>query len=227
VLVVLVGLYTTRGGPVLAVLGLGLAAWVFLAAAIEWAERLKLLRAPFAESWRRARGLPRATHGMTLAHMGLAVTVAGIAASAWQQERIEVLKPGGALAIAGYELHLDGIDKAPGPNFTADRASITVTSGGKTVALMHPERRFFPLQQMATAMTAIHTTLLADLYVALGDSDGKGGWTVRVYWKPLVPWIWIGAVAMAGGGLVSLSDRHWRIGIAARARAPRGAQPAS
>jgi cytochrome c-type biogenesis protein CcmF len=225
VLVVLVGLYVSGGGPVLAVLGLGLAAWVFLAAATEWIERVRLLSAPMGESWRRARSLPRASHGMSLAHIGFAVTVAGIAASAWQQEGIEVVAPGGDLAIAGFVLHLDGIEKAPGPNFTADRASITVTKGGRTIAVMHPEKRFFPLQQMTTAMTAIHSNLLADLYVALGDS-GERGWTLRVYWKPLVPWIWIGAVLMAGGGLLSLSDRRWRIGIAARARAPRGARAA-
>ncbi len=227
VVVVLVGLYATGGGPVLAVLGLGLAAWALLAAAMEWTDRIRLLRAPAAESWRRALSLPRAAHGMTLAHMGLAITVAGIAASAWQQERIEVVAPGGDLAIAGYTLHLDGVARTPGPNFTADRASITVTRGGETIAVMHPEKRFFPLQQMTTAMTAIHTNLLADLYVALGDNDGARGWTVRAYWKPLVPWIWIGAVAMAAGGLISLSDRRWRVGIAARARAPRGAQPAA
>lgn len=91
---------------------------------------------------------------------------------------------------------------------------------------MHPEKRFFPLQQMSTGVTAIHTTLLADLYVALGDGDSTGRWTVRAYWKPLVPWIWIGAVMMALGGMVSLSDRRWRVGIAARARLPKGAAPA-
>src|SRR6195952_1145733 len=82
---------------------------------------------------------------------------------------------------------------------------------------MPPERRFFPLQQQTTGETAIRTNLLADLYVALGDSDTAGDWTVRVYWKPLVPWIWIGAIIMAFGGAVSLSDRRWRVGAAARA----------
>jgi cytochrome c-type biogenesis protein CcmF len=225
-LVVLAGLYVTSGGPVLAVLGLGLAAWVFLGAVIEWTERVRLGRAPLADSVRRARTMPRAAHGMTLAHIGLAVTVAGIAASAWQQESIEVVRPGGTVALAGYVLRLDEVGKQPGPNFTADRADITVSRKGETIAVMHPEKRFFPLQQMSTSMTAIHTNLLADLYVALGDGDGKGGWTLRAYWKPLVPWIWIGAVLMAGGGIVSLSDRRWRIGIATRARAARAAQPA-
>jgi cytochrome c-type biogenesis protein CcmF len=220
--VVLLGLYLTHGGPVLAVLGLAMAAWVFMGAVVEWAERVKLGRAPAAECWRRARHLPRATHGMTLAHLGVAVTLAGVAASAWQEERIEIVRPGQDLAIAGYTLHLDEVAQVAGANFTADRARIAVSKDGKFVAEMHPEKRFFPVQQTPTSVTAIHTNLLADLYVALGDSDGGGGWTVRAYWKPLVPWIWIGAVFMAAGGCLSLSDRRWRIGVALRA--PRGAR---
>jgi cytochrome c-type biogenesis protein CcmF len=222
-----IGLYLTRGGPVLAVLGLALAAWVAVGALSEWAERVKLFRAPLFESWRRALSLPRAAHGMTLAHFGLAVTIAGIAASAFESERIEVLHKGDSLPISSYVLHLDDVAKADGPNFTADRATITVSRHGETVTVMHPEKRFFPVQQMPTSMTAIHTNMLADLYVALGDSDGKGGWTVRAYWKPLVPWIWLGAVIMALGGLVSLSDRRWRVGVAARrGRAATASQPA-
>jgi cytochrome c-type biogenesis protein CcmF len=83
---------------------------------------------------------------------------------------------------------------------------------------MHPERKFFPLQQQTTSETAIRSNLLADLYLALGDPDGKGGWTIRAYWKPLVPWIWLGAIIMAFGGGVSLTDRRWRVGAATRAR---------
>jgi cytochrome c-type biogenesis protein CcmF len=226
-LAVLVGLYATHGGPLLAVLGLGFAAWIGLGALVEWTERIRLLRTSLSQSWRRARQMPRAAHGMSLAHFGLAVTVAGIAASAWQQERIEVLRPGDDLPIAGYVLHLDGVAKTQGSNFTADRATLVARRGDRVIAVLQPEKRFFPLQQMPTSLTAIHTNFLADLYVALGDSDGKGGWTVRAYWKPLVPWIWIGAVLMAVGGLLSLSDRRWRIGIAVRARAPRSAQPAA
>jgi cytochrome c-type biogenesis protein CcmF len=222
--VILFGVYLTRGGPVLAVFGLALAAWVFAGAVLEWMERVKLGRASMSESWRRARHLPRAAHGMTLAHLGLAATLAGIAASAWQEEHIEIVRPGQDLAIAGYTLHLDEVAQMAGANFTADRARITVTKAGKTIAEMHPEKRFFPVQQMPTSVTAIHTNLLADLYVALGDSDGAGGWTIRAYWKPLVPWIWMGAVFMALGGLLSLSDRRWRIGIAVRV--PRGARVA-
>jgi cytochrome c-type biogenesis protein CcmF len=224
--VALAALYASGGGPVLAVLGLALAAWMGLGALVDWGERVKLFRAGLAESWRRARHLPRAQHGMSLAHLGLAVAVAGIAASAWQQERIEVMRAGDDLAIAGYTLHLDGVAQVQGPNFTAERASLRVSRGGSEIALMRPEKRFFPLQQMPTSVTAIHTNLFADLYLALGDGDGNGGWTVRAYWKPLVPWIWLGAVLMALGGVTSLSDRRWRIGIAARAKLPQAAPAA-
>jgi len=223
--VVLIGLYVERGGPVLAVLGLGLAAWMAVAALVELAERLKLFRVPWSELRRRAINQPRAAYGMTLAHLGLAVTVAGIAASAFEQERIVMLHLGQQTELAGFTLRFDGIGKHDGDNYTADAAELTLLEGDRVVAHMAPERRFFPLQQQTVSKTSIHTNLLADFYVALGDPDGMGGWAVRAYWKPLVPFIWIGGVIMAFGGAVSLSDRRWRVGIAAR-RQPKDALPA-
>jgi cytochrome c-type biogenesis protein CcmF len=217
-LVILGGLVVTEGAQVLAVLGLGLAAWMAVGSLTEWAERARLFRAPVGESWRRAWRLPRAAYGMTIAHFGLAITVAGISASAFEQERIDIVSPGHDLALAGYVLRLDSVSKVQGANYTADDAKVTVLRGGVPVGEMHPERKFFPLQQQTTSETAIKSNLLADLYIALGDPDDKGGWTMRVYWKPLVPWIWIGAIIMAFGGGVSLSDRRWRIGAAVRAR---------
>jgi cytochrome c-type biogenesis protein CcmF len=217
-LTILVVFYMTYGGPVLAVLGLGLAAWLASAVLTEYAERIRLFRIPFADSFRRAINLPRSTYGMSIAHFGLAVSVAGFAASPFAKEAIEILKPGSHIAIAGYELTLEKMERIQGPNYIADDATIRVTRDGVLVKTMHPERRFFPLQQQTTGETAIRTNLVSDLYVALGDSDKAGSWTVRVYWKPLVPWIWMGAIIMAFGGMVSLSDRRWRVGAAAKAR---------
>jgi cytochrome c-type biogenesis protein CcmF len=165
---------------------------------------------------------------MTFAHLGLAVSVAGFSASAFDKEAIEVVKVGGIVAIAGYELKLEAVNRLPGPNYMADDATVRISrADGSLVAVVHPERRFFPLQQQTTSETSIKTNFLADLYVALGDSDDTGNWTIRAYWKPLVPWIWIGCVIMAFGGVVSLSDRRWRVGVAARARRPAGAVPAA
>jgi len=219
-LVALIGLYIAGFKPILALLGLALAAWVGIGAIVEWAERVKLFRAPPDETWRRARHLPRASYAMSIAHFGLAVSVAGIAASAFEVENIQMMHPGDSIPIAGYVLKFDGTTKAPGPNFTADIATVEVRRGGQTVEVLHPERRFFPLQQMTTSVTAIRTNFLADLYVALGDPDDSGGSTIRAYWKPLTPWIWMGAVIMAFGGLLSLSDRRWRVGVAAKRRLP-------
>jgi cytochrome c-type biogenesis protein CcmF len=224
-LVALIGLYLAGFKPILALLGLALAAWVGTGAIVEWAERVKLFRAGAVETWRRARYLPRASYAMTIAHFGLAVSVAGIAASAFEVEQIQMLHPGDTLTIAGYVLKFDGTEKVQGPNFTADRATIEVRRNGTTIEELHPQRRFFPLQQMTTSVTAIRSNLLADLYVALGDPDDSNGSTVRAYWKPLTPWIWIGAVIMAFGGLLSLSDRRWRVGVASRRRLP-AAHPA-
>ncbi len=164
---------------------------------------------------------------MTIAHLGLAVAVTGFAASAFQKERIEMMRPGDHIAIAGFVLDFAGVQSEQGPNFTADRGTFILHRGDDTIAVLHPEKRFFPLQQVPTAKTAIHTNFLSDFYLALGDPDGKGAWTVRAYWKPLVPWIWIGAVMMALGGLISLSDRRWRVGAAMRARARTAAVPAA
>jgi cytochrome c-type biogenesis protein CcmF len=223
-LVLLVTFYVTYGGPVLAVFGLGLATWLGSAVLTEFADRVRLFRVPFADSARRAVRLPRSAYGMSLAHLGLAVSVAGFAASAYDKEAIEILKPGGTMDVAGYQLTLEGVTRIPGPNYMADDAAIRVTRGGEVVKVMHPQRRFFPLQRQTTSETAIRTDFLSDLYVALGESDKQGDWTVRVYWKPLVPWIWIGCVIMAFGGMVSLSDRRWRVGAAAR-RTRGGAEP--
>jgi cytochrome c-type biogenesis protein CcmF len=215
---VMVAFYVTHGGPILAVLGFGLAAWTGAAVVVEWAERVRLFRAPAADSLRRAIHLPRAAYGMSFAHFGLAVSIAGFSASAFDVEAIETVRIGSDLKVAGYVLRLADVQRLPGPNYIADDATVEISRDGGLVAVVHPERRFFPLQQQTTSETAIRTNLLSDLYVALGESDDAGNWTLRAYWKPLVPWIWMGAVIMAFGGMVSLSDRRWRIGAAARAR---------
>ena len=222
IVVMLILFYVTRGGPVLAVLGLGLAAWVGMGALVEFAERLRLFRSPWRETWRRALNSPRASYGMTIAHFGMAVTVAGIAASAFEQRAHQMLHVGQGRAPSpatscASTISAGGTAKITPPT----RGEFTLLKGGQVVAELKPERRFFPLQQQTVAKTAIHTNLLADFYLALGDPDSQGGWTMRAYWKPLVPFIWIGGVIMAFGGAVSLrtgaGGSAWRRGAWSRA----------
>jgi len=219
VILVLAVLYVTSGGPVMAVLGLGLALWTALGVLAEWAERVKLFRVSAAQSWRRAVHLPRAAMGMTLAHLGIAITVAGISAQAFQQEFLGMVPVGSNFPLAGYMLHLDKVARVQGPNFVADEASIEVWKDGRLVATQHPQRRYFKLQDQTTGETAIRSSLVSDLYLALGDQDDSGAWTVRAYWKPMVSWIWLGGLVMAFGGMVSLSDRRWRVGVATKRQA--------
>jgi len=199
--------------------GLALAAWILAAVIVEWAERIHLFSEPLGESVRRALRLPRAAWGMTLAHAGMAVVVAGITgSSAWSVEKIENVRPGQAVEIAGYRIAFDGVSQVRGVDYVATHADLRLLKGDRLIAEMHPEKRFFPLEKGTQTDVAIRTNLLADVYVVLGDPDGKGGYTLRLYYNPLVPWIWLGAAVMALGGFVSLSDRRHRVGAPRRTR---------
>jgi cytochrome c-type biogenesis protein CcmF len=217
----LAALWLAGEDPPLALVGVAIAGWLFVATLTELAERIGLRRQPRA-AWRRFRQLPRASLGMTLAHAGLAIAILGMTgASAWKEERIASLAPGGKLAAGPYDYRLERVERVEGPNYWAYRAQFTVTRDGATVARLEPERRFYMVQRMPTTEAAIHTNGLADLYAVIGDPDGKGGWTVRIYREPLVPLIWGGILVMALGGLVSLSDRRYRVGAPAPARSGR------
>jgi cytochrome c-type biogenesis protein CcmF len=226
VVVAIATAYFTHGGPVMSVVGMGLAAWLLGSVAAEFAERVKLFRVAFAESRRRARNMPRATWGMTMAHFGVAVLVAGIAGAAWQTERVETMHPGETIDVAGYQFRFEGASEGQGPNYLAQRGRFTVTRNGDFIATMEPERRFYPVQRTTTTNTAIRTNGVADLYAVIGEPDGKGGWLVRLYHNPLVPWIWFGAFIMALGGVVSLTDRRFRVGAPVRRAAPVAAEGA-
>jgi cytochrome c-type biogenesis protein CcmF len=210
------------GAEPAALAGVALAVWAMLGVLADLADRTGFARLPWATCWRRLSHLPRATWGQAFAHFGVGVLIAGITVStAWRSERIETMHPGETMTIAGRSLRLVGVAEGSAANYDVERAEIVVDRPGGAPFALHPERRFFPLAQSTTARTAITTNGFADLYLALGDPDGHGGWVVRAYYNPLVPWIWFGAILAAAGGLVSLSDRlRYR-------RAPAGAPAAA
>jgi cytochrome c-type biogenesis protein CcmF len=211
------------GGPVGSIFGMALAAWIAVGTLVEYCERIKLFGGPLGQSWQRARNLPRAAYGMTIAHFGVAVLVAGVTASAWQSERIETMKPGDSVEIAGYSFRFEGAKPEEGPNYSAQRGRFTVTRDGREIAIMQPEKRFYPVQRMPTTNAAIHTNGIADLYAVIQEPAGDAGaWVVHLYHNPLVPWIWFGAIIMALGGIVSLTDRRFRVGAPVRRPAPAG-----
>jgi cytochrome c-type biogenesis protein CcmF len=215
----------TWGRPVLGAIAMGFAVWLIAGVVTEAAERIRLGRIPLRQSMARAAGLPRSAWGMTLAHIGIAGIIAGAAgATLWQQEVIRVMQPNQTMEIAGFSLTFDGIQETRGPNYLTRQGLFSVDQNGKFLLKMRAERRRYLVGGQETTEAAIHSTLAGDLYAVIGDSNGKGGHTVHVYYKPLVPWMWIGSALMVLGGFVSLSDRRLRVGAPSRKRA--GSPPA-
>ncbi|MGI9435797.1 MAG: heme lyase CcmF/NrfE family subunit [Geminicoccaceae bacterium] len=226
-LIVIAHLFVTQGKSTLAVIGLGVAWWVILGSLVELAERVQLFRLPFARSLQRAKGLPRSAYAMAIAHIGVGVSVVGIvASSAWQSERILVMKPGDSVELAGYEFALGDVEDGRGPNFAYRRAAVEVTQGEELVATLYPEKRFYNVERQPTSEAGIDSNPLRDLYVVLADPpEGKtaeeAGYTVRIYHNPLVTWIWFGVILMGVAGAVSLTDRRHRVGAPTTAKARR------
>jgi cytochrome c-type biogenesis protein CcmF len=210
----------------LSVIGYGLGLWLILGSLADPASRAALAGGGLGRFWRRLVGLPRATWAMVVAHVGLGVLVIGVTAtSTGQSERILTMKPGETAEIAGYEVRFEGVREVRGPNWIARRGTFTVSRDGNFVTELASDKRFFVVEQRPTTEAGIHTTLLRDLYFVLGEPARDGAWTVRLYHNPLVVWIWGGAVLMALGGLLSLSDRRLRVGAPRPARVP-AAMPA-
>jgi cytochrome c-type biogenesis protein CcmF len=211
-----------------ALAGVALAAWAMLGVLADLADRTGLGKLPPATVWRRLRHLPRGTWGYAIAHFGVGVLIAGVTVSiAWRSERIETLRAGDNLQIAGRTLHFVGVTEGNVENYQVQRAEIVVDRPGSAPFTVHPERRWYPIAGSMTTNTSISTNGFGDLYLALGDPDGKGGWVLRAYYNPLVPWVWFGAVLAALGGLVSLSDRRLRMRLPRSRAAPAiASQPA-
>jgi cytochrome c-type biogenesis protein CcmF len=210
-----------RGGPVLAPFGVGIAVFVMAGAVTDIAERTMILRLPFRAALARAIGLPRSAWGTAFAHFGIGVTFLGIVGvTAWGSEHIAAIKPGESLDIAHYRLTLDGVFDRNGPNYSDLVGRFTVRRmSGEVIGTMEPSRRMFPSRNMATTEAALMTRGVSQLYVSLGDPNPDHTVPVRLFFKPYVLMIWLGAGFMFFGGALSLSDRRLRVGAPRPAKA--------
>ena len=193
------------------------AAWMILGSFAEIIERIRLFRIPVADSWHRLRGLPISTFGTTLGHAGMGVLVAGVAGMSQASQRIVLLAPGQSAESAGYTWTLTGLRDETGSNYAERIATLRITQGDRLVTILEPSRRTFPVQRQTTTEAAIHTNGMADIYGVLGE-ERDGAAVMRLHYNPLAPWIWLGALIMALGGVLSLVDRRARIGAPAKAR---------
>ena len=188
--------------------GLLLAVWILVTAAFNLRERLALS----AGGW--LAGLanqPRGYYGMLIAHCGVAIFIIGVTlVKGYETERDLRMEVGDTVTVGGYTFRFDGAEPVTGPNYRAARGNVTVSRGDAVLKVMHPEKRTYNAQQMSMTEAAISSGLFGDIYVSLGEPVDNGAWSVRVYHKPFVTWIWGGCLIMALGGLVALTDRRYR-----------------
>ncbi len=209
----------TERGPWLAPFGLALAVWIMGGAISEPLLRAKLGTAPREEVMRRLRNMPRSSYGTTLAHFGIGLMVSGIVAtSVYQTERIVVMKPGAIIDVAGFQLTFKGVEPQKGPNYQEQYGTFDLMVDGKALTTLHPAKRLYDAPPQPTTEAGIYNAWSGDLYAVLGDPQPDGGYAVRLYFNPLVRFIWIGALIMFIGGGLSLSDRRLRVGAPQRSR---------
>ena len=206
---------------VLAPFGIGLALFAMTGAVTDIVERIGLFRVPLSVVRQRAAGLPRSVWGTAFAHFGIAVTLLGVVSvGTWANERIVGLKPSQTVSLSGFDLSFDGLVQRSGPNYRELVGKFTVRRGGVPIATMEPAKRSFESRATTTTEAALLTRGFSQLYLSLGDVNDDGSVAVRLYYKPMVLLIWIGAVVMMFGGALSLSDRRLRIGAPRPAAKP-------
>jgi cytochrome c-type biogenesis protein CcmF len=198
----------------MSVLGMMLGWWIVASVLTDLWERVSPKGQGLGMMLRRTSQLPRATMGMMVAHLGVAVFIFGVTiVKTHEVERDVKMKPGDATTIGNLRFTLKEFKEVQGPNYQAVRGLVDVTDisrGDRVVARMEPEKRVYRVQTMPMTEAAIRTGLVRDLYVSLGEPVEGGAWIVRLYVKPFVDWIWGGCVLMALGGLLAATDRRYR-----------------
>jgi cytochrome c-type biogenesis protein CcmF len=185
-----------------------LAAWVLTTAFVNLRQRLSNQSGSLLA---RLGSQPRGYYGMLLAHCGIAVFIVGVTlVKGYEVERDMRMAVGDIVVVGVNSYRFDGVEAITGPNYRAARGTVTVMRDGKTIRTLRPEKRIYNAQQMGMTEAAISTGLGGDIYVSLGESVGDGAWSVRIYDKPFVTWIWGGCMIMALGGFLALSDRRYR-----------------
>jgi cytochrome c-type biogenesis protein CcmF len=191
-------------------LGFALAFWVMLSALLIPVARL-----------RARQPMPAAVIGMVIAHFGMGLTTLGITGvQSYKVEKDFALGVGDAATIADYEFRFAALRDVKGPNYVGVEADMVVSREGRPVTVLHPQKRLYNSGGNAMTEAGIEAGAARDLFAALGDDLGQGRWSVRLQYKPLIRFIWLGAIFIAFGGAIAAFDRRYRVRAAAGAREP-------
>ncbi|PLC50853.1 c-type cytochrome biogenesis protein CcmF [Pollutimonas subterranea] len=186
-------------------MGVAVAGWIATAVVTGILQRMRATRSGLLAQ-------PRSWLGMHVAHLGIAVFVAGVTlVTGYETEQDLRMVPGNTATSGGYELTFQGVNKALGPNYKADVGDVLLSKDGRALRSLHPEKRTYLSSDMPMTEAAIDANGLRHIYVALGEPIDNEAWGVRIYYKPFVDWIWIGSILMAVGGLLAISDRRYRL----------------
>ncbi|HEX8495169.1 MAG TPA: heme lyase CcmF/NrfE family subunit [Pyrinomonadaceae bacterium] len=211
--------FVLGGWKVMVSLGLLLAAWIITTVMLNLWSRIRGT-AGGGSILSKLGAQPRSYYGMELAHLGVAVFIIGVTLVTGYEERKDVrMNVGDTATVGGYVFRFKGERDIVGPNYQAARAEIEVSRNGEALRTMFPEKRFYTASQQAMTEADIDTGVFRDLYVSLGEPVSGGAWSVSIFYKPFVDWIWSGAVLMALGGVLAVSDRRYRVEARERRRA--------
>jgi len=200
--------------------------WIIASSLTGFFERLHKARAG-TSLWTRLRANSRSYYGAQLAHIGVAVFIAGVTLVLGYGTDKEVrMSIADTIEVGGYEFRFDRLSDVPGPNYTAKRGEISVSRNGQAVTKIYPEKRTYENQKRPMTEAGIDWGFTRDLYVAFGDEIEPGAWAVRIYYKPFVEFIWYGWLLMAIGGLLAVFDRRYRAPVTrTQARSSSDASP--
>ena len=192
-------------------LGLMLAIWIVATIVVNIWERVRVTSGQLT-TFQKLRTQSRSYYGMHVAHLGIAVFIVGVTmVTGYQVEQDVKMQRGDVAQAGGYEFKFNGTTNITGPNYVAARAEVIVSRNGKEIERMYPEKRNYTARGDVMTETDIDSGLFRDLYVSLGEPVAEGAWSVRVYYKPFVGWIWGGALLMALGGGIAVSDRRYAL----------------
>jgi cytochrome c-type biogenesis protein CcmF len=189
-----------------------LAFWVINSCFVQLQQRLRNSQG-LLQGLRRT---PRGWYGMILAHIGLGFTVVGIAlSSVYSQEQDVHMVKGDARTLGEYRFELVDVERITGPNYQADMGTIRIYKNDKELMTLYPEKRIYNVRKNIMTEAAIHSNLLRDLYVSLGEQRNPvtEAWSVRLYYKPFILWIWLGGLFMVLGGLLAVTDKRYRLEV--------------
>ncbi|MGQ0442686.1 MAG: heme lyase CcmF/NrfE family subunit [Methylophilaceae bacterium] len=192
------------------IVGLLMAFWVMSSVMV--ALRIRLQTTQYEPLGDKLKKITPAFYGMLLAHFGLAVFIIGVTmVKGYESERDLSMQIGETKNIHGLDFRFEGTQPIKGPNYVAKQGIFYVSKQGKEIAILTPEKRLYPVQGAIMTEASVSAGITRDIYVSLGEELTQGGWSVRIYIKPFVHWIWVGALLMALGGLLALIDKRYRM----------------